>query len=142
MRIMGLDIGDKYIGIAISDDQGIIAQPLKVIENTSQKDIIVALLELCSIYNISRIIFGLPKNMNGTIGSQAKKVINFIENIKQKIDIPCMPWDERLSTCGAQQILSNASVPIKKRKKIKDKIAAAIILQNYLDFCRSKRPDK
>lgn len=133
MRIMGLDIGDKYIGIAISDPLGMFAQPLKVVIRTGDEAVMADLREIIADSCVSRIVFGLPKNMNGSIGPQAEKVLSFIEMLKQTIDIPFLPWDERLSSKAAENAMLEAGVSRGKRKQMVDKIAAALILQGYLD---------
>jgi len=133
MRIMGLDIGDKYIGIALSDPLGMFAQPLKVITRTGDEAIMEDLKEIIADSEVSKIVFGLPKNMNGSIGPQAESVLDFIEMLKQVVNIECLPWDERLSSRAAENAMLEAGLSRNKRKKMVDKIAAAIILQGYLD---------
>ncbi|MBU0701832.1 Holliday junction resolvase RuvX [bacterium] len=133
MRIMGLDIGDKYIGIALSDPLGMFAQPLKVITRTGDEAIMEDLKEIIADSEVSKIVFGLPKNMNGSIGPQAESVLDFIEMLKQVVNIECLPWDERLSSRAAENAMLEAGLSRNKRKKMVDKIAAAIILQVYLD---------
>lgn len=133
MRIMGLDVGDKTIGVALSDPLGWTAQGLEVIRrNTLEKD----MNRLCQIideYAVEKILVGMPKNMNATIGPQGEKVLAFIENLKENIDLPIKTWDERLSTVAAERMLIQADVSRSKRKKVIDKMAAAVILQGYLD---------
>ncbi|MBI4752923.1 Holliday junction resolvase RuvX [Candidatus Desantisbacteria bacterium] len=133
MRIMGLDVGDKYIGVALSDPLGMFAQPLKVIIREGDEETMEILKEIISTSEVSKIVFGLPKNMNGSIGPQAKKVLSFIEILKQELDIPFLPWDERLSSKAAENSMLEAGLSRDKRKKMVDKIAAALILQGYLD---------
>ncbi len=140
MRIMGLDIGDKYIGIAVSDPLCMFAQPFKVITRTGDDDVIEELKGIAADSEVSRIVFGLPKNMNGSIGPQAEKVLDFIERIKQAMVsshegniIQFLPWDERLSSRAAENAMLEAGLSRNKRKQMVDKIAASIILQGYLD---------
>ncbi len=133
MRIMGLDVGDKYIGVALSDPLGMFAQPLSVITREGDERTMEILQEIISTSQVSKIVFGLPKNMNGSIGPQAEKVLSFIEMLKQTIDIPFLPWDERLSSKAAENAMLEAGVSRGKRKQMVDKIAAALILQGYLD---------
>ncbi|ABO49313.1 Holliday junction resolvase YqgF [Desulforamulus reducens MI-1] len=133
MRIMGLDVGDKTIGVALSDPLGWTAQGLEVIRrDTIEKDM-NRLAQIISEYSVERILVGMPKNMNGTVGSQGEKVLAFIEKVKEKIDLPIKTWDERLSTVAAEKMLIQADVSRGKRKKVIDKMAAAVILQGYLD---------
>ena len=128
-----MDIGDKYIGIALSDPLGMFAQPLKVITRTGDEAIMEDLKEIIADSEVSKIVFGLPKNMNGSIGPQAESVLDFIEMLKQVVNIECLPWDERLSSRAAENAMLEAGLSRNKRKKMVDKIAAAIILQGYLD---------
>lgn len=134
MRIMGLDVGDKTIGVALSDPMGWTAQGLEVIRRKSdvQEDF-QRLLQIIREYEVESILVGLPKNMNGTIGPQGEKVLAFVEQLKEEINLPVKTWDERLSTVAAEKVLLQADVSRSKRKKVIDKMAAAVILQGYLD---------
>ena len=134
MRLMGLDVGDKTIGVALSDPMGWTAQGLEVIrrKNDIQEDF-QRLLEIIREYGVESILVGLPKNMNGTIGPQGEKVQAFVEQLKKEINLPVKTWDERLSTVAAEKVLLQADVSRSKRKKVIDKMAAAVILQGYLD---------
>ena len=132
MRIMGLDVGEKRIGVAISDPLGYIAQGISIIK----REDIEGLKKIVSDYDIERIIVGLPKNMDGSIGGQGKKVLAFIEDLKREIALPILTWDERLTTKEAEGILLKADLSRAKRKRVIDKLAAALILQSYLDSQR------
>jgi putative Holliday junction resolvase len=135
MRIMGLDLGDKTIGIAVSDPMGWTAQSVEVIQRgESLKKEIARLGELIKQYEIEMILLGLPKNMNGTLGDRGLKSIEYSEFLKKKFGLPVEMWDERLSTVAAERILLEADMSRAKRKKNIDKIAAGVILQGYLDF--------
>lgn len=133
MRILGLDIGDRTIGVAVSDPLGYTAQGITTIRRKNEDKDIEELIKLCTEYNVETIISGLPKNMNGTIGPQSEKVLQFCELLKTKIDIPIKMWDERLTTVAAQRAMLEADLSRAKRKKIVDKMAATYILQGYLD---------
>ncbi|WP_031515617.1 Holliday junction resolvase RuvX [Desulfofalx alkaliphila] len=133
MRIMGLDVGDKTIGVAISDLMGWTAQGIEVIRRTNEEADINRLAELVDEYQVEKIVVGLPKNMNGTLGPQGEKVQIFSTLIKNKLSLPLEFWDERLTTVAAEKLLIGADVSRKKRKKVVDKMAAALILQGYLD---------
>lgn len=134
MRILGLDVGDKTIGVALSDPLGWTAQGLEVIRRKGNIDQdLTRLTELIKEYEVERILVGMPKNMNGTIGPQGEKVLEFIQTLEEKIGLPVKSWDERLSTVAAERTLLQADVSRSKRKKVIDKMAAAIILQGYLD---------
>ncbi|MCF6465661.1 Holliday junction resolvase RuvX [Clostridium sp. Cult2] len=132
-RIMGLDVGDKTIGVAISDPLLFTAQGLKTIERESNKKDIKGIEDIIEEFNITKIVVGLPKNMNNTIGPQGKKVLDFVDKLKRKISIEIILQDERLTTVSAERILIEGDVSRKNRKKVIDKVAATYILQNYLD---------
>lgn len=138
MRVLGLDVGNNTIGVAISDPLGFTAQGIKTIR---RKDIHHDLEELRSLsaeYQVEKIIVGLPKNMNGTVGPQGEKVLEFIKTLEQSLGIPVQTWDERLSTVSAEKVLIQGDVRRSKRKKVIDKMAAVFILQNYLDSILAK----
>ncbi len=132
MRAMGLDVGDKRIGVAISDPEEIIARPLAVIPRDEDKSAIDAISRLVEQYDIRRIIVGLPYSLDGSLGRQADKVKNFVETLSRAIAVEIEFRDERLSTVATQRLLSEAG---KKRsgKSRRDDAAAAFILQGYLD---------
>ena len=133
MRILGLDIGDRTIGVSVSDPLSIIAQGVTTIRRKGEDNDIEELLKICTQYNVELIVAGFPKNMNGTIGPQAEKVLQFCEIIKEKINIEIKMWDERLTTVAANKAMLEANLSRSKRKKIVDKIASTYILQGYLD---------
>lgn len=133
MRILSLDVGDRTIGIAVSDPLGFTAQGLTTIRRKNIDYDIQELSKICTEYSVETIVCGLPKNMNGTIGVQGEKVLQFCEIIKQNIQIPLKMWDERLTTAAAHRAMLEADLSRAKRKKIVDKIAAVYILQGYLD---------
>ncbi len=135
MRILGLDVGSKTIGVAVSDELGWTAQGLKTIQiqEDEQKSGIPELEEIIREYGIEKIIVGLPKNMNGTIGPRGEISLQFAKLLKNRFSLPVELWDERLTTMAAELILLTADVSRKKRKKVIDKMAASLILQSYLD---------
>ena len=135
-RIMGLDIGDKTIGVAVSDIMGITAQGVKTIRRESKKKDIEELKNIIKERQVNKIVSGLPKNMNGTIGESGERVIALAEVIKEKTGLPIEMWDERLTTVAAHRAMLEADLSRNKRKKIVDKIAATYILQGYLDRLR------
>ncbi|MBP2073081.1 MAG: putative pre6S rRNA nuclease [Thermoanaerobacterium sp.] len=137
MRTIGLDVGDKTIGVAISDPSGLIAQGIKTIKRSNLDDDIQEINKIINSFKAEEIVVGFPKNMNGTIGPQGQKVINFVEILKKEIDLPILLWDERLTTVEANRMLiEGADMRRDKRKKVIDKLAATIILQGYLDHKR------
>lgn len=133
MRMIGLDVGDRTIGIAISDAMGWTAQGVEVIKRTTLERDLARIKELIETHEISAFVIGLPKNMNGTIGPQGEKVQAFVEIVKAKFNLPVILWDERLTTVAAQKMLISADVSRAKRRQVVDKMAAALILQGYLD---------
>lgn len=136
MRIMGLDIGSHTIGVAISDELGITAQGLKTIRRTSKQADFEEIRRIVNQFQIGKIVVGLPKNMNGTLGKQAEMVLRWIKDLKEKVHLPVETWDERFSTVEASKVLLEADVSRSKRRKAVDKLAAVIILQGHID--RSK----
>ncbi len=133
-RIMGLDVGDRTIGVAVSDLMGITAQGVTTIRRESKNKDIEELKKIIRERNVKYIVSGLPKNMNGTIGPQSEKVIKFCNLLKEETGIEINYWDERLTTVSAEKMLIDGDVSRKNRKKVIDKLAAVLILQNYLDF--------
>ncbi len=133
MKVLGLDIGEKRIGIAISDDLGYTAQGVKVLERRGVDDDLKELAELIAVSNVSEIVVGLPKNMDGSLGEGAQKVLSFVKKVEGLLSVPVILWDERWTTVEATRVLLQADLTRKKRRKVVDKIAAALILQGYLD---------
>lgn len=133
MRIMSLDVGSRTIGIACSDALLMTAQGIETIRRTSFEKDFNRLQELIAEYEVHELVVGMPKNMNGTKGERAEKTEEFVEKMKEVIDLPVSYWDERLSTVMAERQLIAADVSRKKRKSVIDKMAAVVILQGYLD---------
>jgi putative Holliday junction resolvase len=133
VRTMGLDIGTRTIGVATSDELGIAAHGLKTIRRKSMEEDLKEIATIIRELEIDKIVVGLPKNMDGTLGRQAEIVLQWVEGLKDKIHIPVETWDERLSTIGASKVLLEADLSRRKRKKVIDKLAAVLILQGYLE---------
>ncbi|MNZ81899.1 putative Holliday junction resolvase [compost metagenome] len=133
MRIMGLDYGDRNIGVAVSDAFRWTAQGVEVVVRRRDGSEIDRIAELVNEHEVSEIVVGLPKNMNGSIGPRGEISIAFAEELRQKLNLPVHLWDERLTTVAAERTLLEADVSRKKRKLVVDKMAATLILQNYLD---------
>ena len=130
---MSLDVGSRTIGIACSDALLMTAQGIETIRRTSLEKDFNRLQELIAEYEVHELVVGMPKNMNGTKGERAEKTEEFVEKMKEVIDLPVTYWDERLSTVMAERQLIAADVSRKKRKSVIDKMAAVVILQGYLD---------
>ncbi len=134
MRTMALDMGSKTIGIAVSDVTGIIAGGVETLHRTSPERDDLQLCQLVAQYEVATVVVGYPKNMNGTIGERAKGCAQFAEHLRQLIPgLTVVLWDERLSTVAAEKVLIDADLRRKKRRRVIDKMAAVVILQNYLD---------
>lgn len=134
MRIIGLDVGEKRIGIALSDEMGWTAQAHSVLNRTNLDDDLENIIKICLDNKVEEIVVGLPKNMDGTIGPKAIEIQEFAKILGEKSALPIIFCDERLSTVSAEKMLIQADVSRQKRKKVIDKIAAAHILQLYLDI--------
>ncbi|MEO7933162.1 MAG: Holliday junction resolvase RuvX [Chthoniobacterales bacterium] len=134
MRILGIDHGDARIGLAISDELGMLAHPLETLNGrekfnaTSRR-----ICEVIAEKKIERVVIGLPRNMNGTYGPAAEKIREFADKLKPALKIPIILWDERMTTQQAQRSLHDAGRTVKNSRKVIDQVAAVIILQSYLD---------
>ena len=133
-RLVGVDMGSKRVGFSISDENRKIATPFKTINYDNIQSLITEIVNIINENNIGGIIFGNPKNMDGTEGTSSQSVKDKIKLISEKIKIPLILWDERLSTVGAFNITSQLDTNVTKRVKNIDKNAAAFILQGVLDF--------
>lgn len=134
MRLLGIDYGERRIGVAVSDPLAITAQGVSVIERgESVKKDLELIQKIIHNYEVDGIVLGLPKNMNGTEGPAAEKARNFGKLLEEKSSLKVIYWDERLSTSSAQRVLIDADISRRKRKANVDMLAAVIILQNYLD---------
>ena len=136
-RLLGIDLGTKRIGIAISDYNQKIATPLQTLNKSRQYKLIDELESIIAEYDIRGIIIGNPINMDGTYGKSSQSAKDIAINISNKIDMPVSLWDERLSTVGAFNLSSELDINVSKREKDIDKFAAAFILQGALDFIQN-----
>jgi len=133
MRILALDHGSKRIGVAVSDELKMIAQPLEYILAEPSNKFLARLEELIGDKEVELILVGMPRNMNGSYGPAALKVQDFVETLKGALSVPIKTWDERLTSAQANRLLIQGNVRRDKRKEKVDKMAAAILLQSYLD---------
>ena len=131
MAILGLDVGEKRIGVALAE--GLLAIPLTVVDRRMDETDIELIVALVEEHGAERIVVGLPRSMNGTIGAQAEVILSFSAALAEHVDIPVDTWDERLSTVTAERLLIDSGMKRQKRKGKLDAMAAAIILQAYLD---------
>ena len=133
MRILALDHGSKRMGVAISDELKMIAQPLEFIPAEPFAEFLARLKEIIHEKEVELILLGLPRNMDGSYGPAALKVQDFAAALRNAIAIPVQTWDERLTSVQANRLLIESGVRREKRKQKVDKMAAAILLQSYLD---------
>ncbi|ABO67832.1 MULTISPECIES: Holliday junction resolvase RuvX [Geobacillus] len=138
MRTLGLDLGTKTLGVAVSDEFGWTAQGLETIAIDEERGHygFERLRAIIDEYGVDTIVVGWPKNMNGTLGPRAEASERFAAKLREEFSLPVVLWDERLSTMAAERMLIAADVSRKKRRKVIDKMAAAVILQSYLDSKR------
>lgn len=135
-RILGIDYGDSRVGVAVSDLLGLTAQGVGTIQNKGMKKLTAELEKVISEYNPEKIVVGLPKNMDGTIGFRGEETYKFAEALKTVFDGEIIFWDERLSTVSAAGYLNETNTRGKKRKAVLDTVAASIILEGYLNSIR------
>ena len=133
MRILGLDVGSKTIGVAISDPLGWTAQGIDTIRRKNKEQDIELVHKICKDYGVETIVIGLPKNMNGTIGESGERVLALAELIKEKTNLPIEMWDERLTTVEAYEIMDLMGIKKEERYDYVDMVAAKVILEDYLN---------
>lgn len=133
MRILGIDYGHRRLGMALSDDEKILASPLPVYSRRNLDVDLAFLLGIVKENEVERAIVGLPRNMNGSIGKTAKEVLSFADKLQRKINIPVSTFDERMTSVEAERVLVETNLSRKRRKGLRDSIAAVLILQGYLD---------
>lgn len=134
MRYLGLDLGTKTIGLAISDKTGLIASSYEVLRHVNNpNDCLDELKSIVESMNVEALVLGLPKNMNNTLGERAEETIKFKKTLEEQLKLPVYLEDERLTTKSAESLLIKGDTSRKKRKKVIDKVAATIILQSFLD---------
>ena len=139
MRGLGLDVGERRIGVSLSDPEGILAMPLTVVDVRTREEALERIAALAREHEVDRVVVGLPLSMDGSMGLQAQRVTAFADTLAERMEIPVDTWDERLSTVAAGRALTEAGVKRGKKRKRLDSAAACIILQGYLDRWRSGR---
>ena len=141
MRILGLDYGSRTVGVAVSDPLGITAQPVEIVRRKEENKLrrtLARIEELAGEYQAELFVLGLPKNMNSTLGERAEKSLEFGRMLERRTGLPVVMWDERLTTVAADRVLIESGVRREKRKNYVDQIAAAFILQGYLDAKKNR----
>lgn len=139
-RILGIDLGEKNVGVAVSDELGLTAQGLVCLARTGDAKLLDDLCRLIVEKNAKRAVLGLPKHMSGEIGLKAREAMEFAEKLKEVSRIEIILWDERLTTLQAERAMLEGDLSRKKRKKRRDIIAAQLILQSFLDSRRQREP--
>lgn len=138
-RVMGLDIGDRTVGVAVSDEGGVLAQGVCVVRRRTLERDLEALRALVLERGVERIVAGLPRRLAGDLGPQAEKVLAFVGALREAVAIPVELWDERLTTRIAERTLREADVARSRRRALVDQVAASVILQGFLDSRRFGR---
>lgn len=135
MRVMGLDVGTKTVGVAVSDAMGWTAQGIETVKIDEEAGELglARLADIINEYEVSKVVIGLPKNMNNTLGPRGEACMLYADKVRDTFNLPVEMWDERLSTMAAERVLLEADVSRQKRKKVIDKMAAVMILQGFLD---------
>jgi len=132
-RVIALDVGERRIGVAVSDPLGIVARTLGVVERVSDAQAIEEIVRLVREHEVGRVLVGHPRSLRGELGPQARQVETFAALLEEALDVPVELWDERLSTVTAERILSERGIRAREQKEHIDAVAAAVILQDYLD---------
>ena len=133
MRVLGLDVGDVRIGMALSDETATLATGLPTFVRVGPRKDVRRITELVRAHEVGEVVVGLPRRLDGSIGPQAEKVLAFVESLRPAVGVEVATWDERLTTVEAERVLREAGAGIKERKASVDRVAAVIILQGYLD---------
>lgn len=142
MRILGLDYGSVTVGVAVSDALQLTAQPVEVIKRKSEtklRQTLARIEQIVAEYEVEKIVLGLPKNMNNTLGERAERTEEFKEKLERRVGLEVVMWDERLTTVSAMEVLKEGKVRRENRKNYVDKLAAVLILQGYLDSLRVEK---
>jgi putative Holliday junction resolvase len=134
MRLLGLDVGDKTIGLALSDESATLASGLRTIRRVGLKEDLRQLAEVAREHEVGEVVVGLPRSLDGSEGPQARKVLAFVQALKKVVNVPVATWDERFTTVAAEHALIEGGVSRERRKGLVDKVAAVLILQGYLDY--------
>ncbi|MDY7039940.1 MAG: Holliday junction resolvase RuvX [Chloroflexota bacterium] len=132
-RVLALDLGERRIGVAISDPTRTLARSLCVLERRSRQEDFAAIAEFVREHEVGLVLVGYPRSLDGTVGPQARRTSNYADELAQTLSVPLVLWDERLSTVTAEQLMIESGRSARKRRKWIDAVAAAIILQDYLD---------
>ena len=138
-RYLGIDFGTRRIGVAVSDELGLTAQPLPTIESSTDEETLRAIRGFIDQYGVLEVVVGLPKNMNGSLGPAAELALAFARRLEEGGAAKVTMWDERLTSKAAERLLIEADLPRAKRKRHVDQMAAVLILQGFLDRCHRQK---
>lgn len=138
MVFLGLDVGQKRVGVARSDELNLMAHPVGFIKRISDEKVVCEVSKFTREFQVEKIVVGLPKTMKGEVGKMAEEVLAFIDFLRKEISLPIVTWDERLTTVQAERAMIEQDISRAKRKVKRDAIAAEIMLQSYLDFSKRK----
>lgn len=136
MRLLGLDVGDKRIGIALSDESATLASGLATLQRVGPRKDLKAIAALVRQHEVGNVVVGLPRRLDGSLGEQAQKVLHFLDELRPVVKVPVVSWDERFTSAVATQALIEGGVSRRDRKQVVDKVAATLILQSYLDYLK------
>lgn len=139
-RILGLDVGSKTIGLAVSDPLGVTAQGLQTLRRRNKRFDLEALQQVVVKYNVTEIVVGYPLRMSGAEGTQAEKIQLFAEMLRKRFGLPVHLWDERLTSAEANRVLRDSEMSIKRRGEVVDRLAAVLILQSWMDARKTSNP--
>jgi putative Holliday junction resolvase len=134
MRYLGLDVGDRTIGVALSDETGTLASGVGTLRRVGPRKDVRAVAELARKHGVGEVVVGLPRGLDGSVGPQARKVLEFMDGLRPSVRVPVVPWDERFTSVVAERALVEGGASRRERKAVVDKVAAILILQNYLDY--------
>ena len=136
MRVLALDIGDRRVGVAVSDPSGKLARPVTTVKRTGRDFQVIT--DLVAEHAVDRVVAGYPSNMDGSVGAQARRVESYVDGLRRHVSVPIELWDERLSSVEAERMMVEAGRSASYRRNRIDAVAAAVILQSYLDAGRGR----
>jgi len=136
LRILGIDFGEKRIGLAVSDPLGLTAQGIETLPNKGPAKVTQALASLCKNYEVEEIVIGLPVNMNGSFGSKANAVLSLVPDLEKALKVPIKTWDERLTSVEVNRLMAQGGLSEKRQRQNTDRLVATLILQSYLESKR------
>jgi putative Holliday junction resolvase len=134
VRILALDVGEKRIGLAVSDPLGLTAQGLEVLTRQNPEADLARLVQVARHWGVQQIVLGLPRHLDGRLGTLAPQVLELADALQKTLGVEVVTWEERLTTMEAERVLLQADLSRRRRRRVVDQLAAVLILQNYLDY--------